>query len=207
MTDFARLPGGLLNAFRSRFRRSASSDPSPNGRPRTESREEERGTDPFPRSPVPSGRTPTELSRGDQIDRFFSAVREIVGPTAQQKGYSDAIREVCGTAHGAGELIYKALRFREKGNPEDLVKAAAWAFLLWLDQREGRGQPPGVIREEKRVTPSYEEVLAATDGSDSSDPEAENEERARERAEEMGLGEFAPFSEEESAEDRPGIPS
>lgn len=34
-------------------------------------------------------------------------------------------------AHALGEVVYKAVRYQAKGNPEDLLKIAAWAFLAW----------------------------------------------------------------------------
>ena len=226
MTDFARLPGGLLNAFRSRFRRSA-----PSGRSNGRENSRENGA----ASPTPSqgdsrgssggaSRTPTETSNSEQFSRFIESVREIVGPTAESKGYSDSIREILGLGHSTGEVVYKALRVREKKNPEDAVKIAAWGFLIWLDLQEGRGIAPprmapvvedaaGTVKSHfteeflRPFAPGRERAAELAEEDSRPDPEAENEERARQRAEEMGLGEFAPFSEEEPAGDRPGSPS
>ena len=34
--------------------------------------------------------------------------------------------------HALGEIIYKSIRYRNKRNPEDLIKIAAWAWLVWM---------------------------------------------------------------------------
>lgn len=33
--------------------------------------------------------------------------------------------------HAAGEVIYKVIRWMKKKDPTDLIKIAAWAFLMW----------------------------------------------------------------------------
>lgn len=76
------------------------------------------------------------------FDEFTQAVRDTMEGTASGKGYNqtgvdgpnalyDFVHEVVGgDGHAIGEIIYKVKRFARKGNPEDLVKAAAWAFLV-----------------------------------------------------------------------------
>jgi hypothetical protein len=76
------------------------------------------------------------------FDEFVTQVRALLEPTAKGKGYSstgvdghNALYEfvqgtVGGDGHAIGEIIYKAKRYAAKGNPEDLLKAAAWAFLV-----------------------------------------------------------------------------
>jgi hypothetical protein len=36
-----------------------------------------------------------------------------------------------GDAHAIGEIIYKAVRYSKRGDKDDLVKIAAWAFLIY----------------------------------------------------------------------------
>lgn len=48
-----------------------------------------------------------------------------------------------GEEHALGEIVYKVVRFKAKGDVEDLEKAACWAFLAWrsaLQKQETLGQ-------------------------------------------------------------------
>jgi len=36
-----------------------------------------------------------------------------------------------GHAHALGEIVYKARRYAAKRNVEDVLKIAAWAYLIW----------------------------------------------------------------------------
>lgn len=73
---------------------------------------------------------------------FLLEVRLLLEPTAAGKGYSttgidgtntlyEFVQEMAGPGHALGEIVYKARRYGAKRNPEDLLKIAAWAFLLW----------------------------------------------------------------------------
>ena len=75
------------------------------------------------------------------FDEFTAALDGILGGTAEGKGYnaggpnganelSDFVEQHC-PGHALGEVIYKAVRFQRKRNPEDLLKIAAWAYLQW----------------------------------------------------------------------------
>ena len=81
----------------------------------------------------------TPTTRTEFFDAFTEKVAEITGGTAADKGYGDEIRKIVGSDHAAGEGIYKFLRWKNKRNPDDLFKAAAWAFLLWLDNHTDYG--------------------------------------------------------------------
>lgn len=82
------------------------------------------------------------------FDRFMTQVRVLLEPTAAGKGYNrtgvDGQNDlyefvqatVGGDGHAIGEIIYKAKRYAAKGNPEDLLKAAAWAFLILKHRTE-----------------------------------------------------------------------
>jgi len=74
---------------------------------------------------------------------FCSQIEAMLEETAKSKGYNTTgpdgdnavyrfIHEATGDhGHGIGEIIYKAIRYMRKRNPEDLLKLAAWAFLIW----------------------------------------------------------------------------
>ena len=74
---------------------------------------------------------------------FESGVKALLEPTAQSKGYNTTGLDgenqlyefvadtVGGPGHAIGEAIYKVKRYAAKRNPEDLLKLAAWAFLMW----------------------------------------------------------------------------
>jgi hypothetical protein len=74
---------------------------------------------------------------------FTAEVEKLLDGTAAGKGYSatgvDGPNQLYefvqamsgGHQHALGEIVYKARRFGAKGNEEDIVKAAAWAFLVW----------------------------------------------------------------------------
>jgi hypothetical protein len=77
-----------------------------------------------------------------QFGKFVEQVGEVLTATARGKGYIDEweskpggalfdlIESVC-PGHPIGEIIYKAIRYRSKEDPGDLVKIAAWAYLVW----------------------------------------------------------------------------
>jgi hypothetical protein len=74
---------------------------------------------------------------------FCVQVEELLGDTAGNKGYNftgpdghnivyEFIHDTTGDhGHGIGEIIYKAIRFMQKRNPDDLLKLAAWSYLVW----------------------------------------------------------------------------
>ena len=76
------------------------------------------------------------------FQQFMSAVEALLSGTAEGKGYNGSgpdgenelyrfVRDMTGGDHHAcGEIIYKVKRFEAKGNIEDILKAAAWAFLV-----------------------------------------------------------------------------
>lgn len=70
---------------------------------------------------------------------FQSAVRGVLD-RGGIKGYNDALRHICrNLPHALGEIIYKAVRYHHKRDPEDLVKIAAWAELVWREHVDRRG--------------------------------------------------------------------
>lgn len=77
------------------------------------------------------------------FQEFITSVEQLLGGTASGKGYSasgpdgpnqlyEFIQAMSGGhQHALGEIVYKARRFAAKGNEEDVLKIAAWAFLVW----------------------------------------------------------------------------
>lgn len=76
---------------------------------------------------------------------FYEEVEKSISQKAKEKGYSapnsDTRRELIdfvgkyAPGHSIGEIIYKAIRWTRKHDPEDLIKIAAWAFLVWDNYR------------------------------------------------------------------------
>lgn len=75
--------------------------------------------------------------------QFTEEVEHLLQGTAAGKGYSttgpdgdnllyEFVQTMSeGHQHALGEIVYKARRFASKGNEEDILKIAAWAFLVW----------------------------------------------------------------------------
>ena len=76
------------------------------------------------------------------FDEFAAEVRGLLEPTAKGKGYNATgadgpnglyqfVHGMTGShGHALGEIVYKARRYAAKGNREDVLKIAAWAFLI-----------------------------------------------------------------------------
>lgn len=77
------------------------------------------------------------------FERFSEEVEGLLSGTAKGKGYSgegpngvnrlyEFVQEMNGGhAHALGECVYKVRRYAAKGNPEDILKAAAWCYLIY----------------------------------------------------------------------------
>lgn len=74
---------------------------------------------------------------------FVKGVEESLSGSANGKGYAqhgtadtdlhDFI-EYHFSGHALGEIVSKCVRYQAKKNPEDLLKIAAWAYLLWQNE-------------------------------------------------------------------------
>ena len=75
------------------------------------------------------------------FDEYTAQVRALLEPTAASKGYNatgvdgknelfEFVHGMAGDGHALGECVYKIKRYAAKGNPEDLLKVAAWVFLV-----------------------------------------------------------------------------
>ena len=75
------------------------------------------------------------------LEDYVIEIKKAVIQKAKEKGYFteeensgrnlyDFIGKYA-SGHSIGEIIYKAIRWTRKHDPEDLVKIAAWAFLTW----------------------------------------------------------------------------
>lgn len=69
-----------------------------------------------------------------------------LGVYAAAKGYdgpAGPLLSLCkDLPHPCGEIIYKAVRYARKGDPDDLVKIAAWAKLIWQQRHAQPAEPP-----------------------------------------------------------------
>ena len=80
------------------------------------------------------------------FDVFTNAVHALLEPTAAGEGYNttgvdgqnqlyEFVQGIVGEGHALGEIIYKVKRYAAKENPEDMLKVAAWAFLVLKHRR------------------------------------------------------------------------
>ena len=81
------------------------------------------------------------------FDAFVDEMKGQLTAKAQSKNYAldldgpnrlyESVQRMTGDshAHGCGEIIYKVNRFLSPGarggDPEDIIKVACWAFLVW----------------------------------------------------------------------------
>jgi hypothetical protein len=72
------------------------------------------------------------------FSQFMTEVSTILSEAASAKGYNaggpdsdNHLFHVTGIEHACGEIVYKAIRYRKRRDPTDMVKAAAWAYLAW----------------------------------------------------------------------------
>lgn len=80
---------------------------------------------------------------GRTFQQFMDQVKGLCEGKAKEKKYNatgidgpnqlyDFVHELTGGPHHAlGEIVYKVQRYAAKGNEEDILKVAAWAFLVW----------------------------------------------------------------------------
>jgi hypothetical protein len=83
-----------------------------------------------------------------RYDEFCQQVEGLLSVTAQGKGYNatgvdgqNAVYEFIYTTtgdhgHAIGEIMYKAIRYMRKRDPQDLLKIAAWAYLIFKHHRD-----------------------------------------------------------------------
>jgi Na+-transporting NADH:ubiquinone oxidoreductase subunit NqrD len=79
---------------------------------------------------------------------FVQQVHALVDGTAAGKGYNTTGPDghnnlfefvesmVGGDGHALGEIIYKVQRYSRKRHPDDMLKVAAWAFLVLKHRHE-----------------------------------------------------------------------
>jgi len=86
---------------------------------------------------------------------FCEAVSELLDQQAADKGYQQAglsgsnplyalVSDMAGgPGHALGEVVYKATRYAKRRDPSDLLKIAAWAYLVWrFDNQTPDSRPP-----------------------------------------------------------------
>jgi hypothetical protein len=76
------------------------------------------------------------------FDSFVGEIKQLFGKSVS-KGYGpmkpddpnqlyDFMQTFFSDDHALGEIVYKAIRYKNKRNPEDLVKIAGWAWLVFM---------------------------------------------------------------------------
>lgn len=77
------------------------------------------------------------------FQQFMEDVKGLCENRAREKRYSQTgvdgqnhlyefVQDLSGGhQHALGEIVYKVKRFAAKGNDEDILKVAAWAYLIW----------------------------------------------------------------------------
>jgi len=76
------------------------------------------------------------------FDSFVGEIKQLFGKSVS-KGYGPMqpddpnmlyafMQEFFSDDHALGEIVYKAIRYKNKRNPEDLVKIAGWAWLVFM---------------------------------------------------------------------------
>lgn len=110
--------------------------------------------------PLPIHLVNMEVALGD----FYIELQDMVIRNAKKKGYHgegdngrilyDFVAEYA-HGHSIGEIIYKAIRWTRKKDTTDLVKIAAWAFLIWDNTRRynssGVAEAPESFDKETRI--------------------------------------------------------
>ena len=77
--------------------------------------------------------------RGDAAAKGYNQT----GLTGPNPMYAFVAETAGGPGHALGEIIYKTRRYAARRDSEDLVKIAAWAYLVWCFDRpapDGRQQ-------------------------------------------------------------------
>lgn len=92
---------------------------------------------------LPEQNTPTDPDlEGPSFDAFIGEIKNLFGKS-ERKGYGprtpdspnplyEFMRTFFSDDHALGEIVYKAIRFKNKRDPEDLVKIAGWAWLVFM---------------------------------------------------------------------------
>jgi len=85
----------------------------------------------------------TKTSDIKTFSEFVAGVKDLLEHSATEKGYNntgvDGMNEMYqfvqnlshNDNHAIGEILYKCVRFTNKNDKKDLVKIAAWAYLIW----------------------------------------------------------------------------
>ena len=73
-----------------------------------------------------------KLMAGDALAKGYNRT----GPDSDNPLYQFVQDTVSGDGHPIGEIIYKAKRYAAKRDPVDMLKIAAWAFLVLKHRRE-----------------------------------------------------------------------
>ena len=90
-----------------------------------------------------------------ELVTFDDKVDALLDRVGKGKGYDGPAGQLFSFCkdlpHPLGEIVYKVMRYHRKGDPEDLVKIAGWAKLIW-QQRHAAPQAPPESHSTSRCT-------------------------------------------------------
>ena len=84
---------------------------------------------------------------------FCEAVSDLLDQQAADKGYNQTglsgpnllyalvSNMAGGPGHALGEVVFKAIRYSRRRDPNDLLKIAAWSYLVWRFDRPDAASP------------------------------------------------------------------
>lgn len=65
----------------------------------------------------------------ETLNYLFAGAKQVIDKS-ESKGYGFSMYALCGKAHALGEVIGKIVRYRAKGDVEDLFKVIAWFAVM-----------------------------------------------------------------------------
>lgn len=96
------------------------------------------------------------------LSSFHEAIDGILLGQATSKGYHskghngrqlyDFVHDLASNGHALGEIVYKAIRYNRRKDRTDLVKIAAWAFLIYdKDKRDEENKSKSIKKDRDEV--------------------------------------------------------
>ncbi len=91
------------------------------------------------------------------FEAFCDAVRDLLDQQAATKGYQQTgltgpnplyalVSDMAGgPGHACGEIAYKTIRYAKRRDPNDLLKIAAWSYLIWRFDHQGAARGRGLF--------------------------------------------------------------
>ena len=74
------------------------------------------------------------METSKDFNEFVSKMVKKIGTEAGLKGYDDSLTDFMKrhfNDHAIGEIVYKSVRYATQKQEEDILKIAAWAYIIW----------------------------------------------------------------------------